>query len=184
MRAFAILLVRVVVGLLLAGHGSQKLFGWFGGPGLDRTADWLEQLRLRPGHRWAVAAGGSEVAGGVLTAAGFLNPLGPIAGLGAMAMAWAKVHRGRPIWSTQGGGELPLTNATVLAAIAIAGPGRLSLDGVFGTGMSRTGGLVILATAAAGLWIGAGGDLRDEADQVAARLADGSSAPETQGGTR
>ena len=168
MRSIAVLLMRLVVGLLLAGHGAQKLFGWFGGRGVEGTAEWLEGLDLQPAGPWAVAAGASEFAGGTLTATGFLNPLGPVAGMAAMAMAYAKVHRDRPIWSTAGGGELPLTNTAVLAAVALAGPGRLSLDGLLGTGMSRRGSAAILAAAVAGIWLGASTELRAQADELRA----------------
>ena len=102
MRSLGVLIVRLVVGGLLAGHGAQKLFGWFGGAGLEGTAGWMESMRLRPGTVWARLAGGSELGGGLLTALGFLNPLGPIAAMGAMSMAWAKVHLGNPVWSHQG----------------------------------------------------------------------------------
>ena len=121
MRSLGVLIVRLVVGGLLAGHGAQKLFGWFGGAGLEGTAGWLESMRLRPGTVWARIAGGSELGGGLLTALGFLNPLGPIAAMGAMSMAWAKVHLGNPVWSTKGGAELPLTNIAVLSALTRRG---------------------------------------------------------------
>ena len=141
MRSLGVLIVRLVVGGLLAGHGAQKLFGWFGGAGLEGTAGWLESMRLRPGTVWARIAGGSELGGGLLTALGFLNPLGPIAAMGAMSMAWAKVHLGNPVWSTKGGAELPLTNIAVLSALTVAGPGRLSLDSLLGIRVPRIVGL-------------------------------------------
>ena len=144
MRSIGVLIVRLVVGGLLAGHGAQKLFGWFGGAGLEGTAGWMESMRLRPGTAWARLAGGSELGGGLLTALGFLNPLGPIAAMGAMSMAWAKVHLGNPVWSTKGGAELPLTNIAVLSALTVAGPGRLSLDSLFGIRVPRIVGLAAL----------------------------------------
>ncbi|HET7827968.1 MAG TPA: DoxX family protein [Candidatus Limnocylindrales bacterium] len=144
MRSIGVLIVRLVVGGLLAGHGAQKLFGWFGGSGLEGTAGWLESLRLRPGTVWARIAGASELGGGLLTALGFLNPLGPIAAMGAMSMAWAKVHLGNPVWVTKGGAELPLTNIAVLSAITIAGPGRISIDSLLGIRIPRIVGLAAL----------------------------------------
>ncbi|HEX5829080.1 MAG TPA: DoxX family protein [Candidatus Limnocylindrales bacterium] len=155
MRSIGVLIVRLVVGGLLAGHGAQKLFGWFGGAGLQGTAGWLETLRLRPGTMWARIAGGTELGGGVLTALGFLNPLGPIAAIGAMGMAWAKVHLGKPVWSTTGGAELPLTNIAVLSALTVAGPGKLSLDGLLGIRIPRLVGLAALAGTLAAIWAGA-----------------------------
>ena len=79
MTDVALLVLRVVVGALLVGHGGQKLFGWFGGHGLRGTGMWLESLGLRPGSLWAPMAGLSELGGGALMLLGFLNPLGPIA---------------------------------------------------------------------------------------------------------
>ena len=145
MRSLGVLIVRLVVGGLLAGHGAQKLFGWFGGAGLQGTAGWMESMGMRPGTAWARLAGGSELGGGLLTALGFLNPLGPIAAMGAMSMAWAKVHLGNPVWSTKGGAELPITNLAVLSALTLAGPGRLSIDSLLGIRVSRLFGLAALA---------------------------------------
>ena len=145
MRSLGVLIVRLVVGGLLAGHGAQKLFGWFGGAGLQGTAGWMESMGMRPGTAWARLAGGSELGGGLLTALGFLNPLGPIAAMGAMSMAWAKVHLGNPVWSTKGGAELPLTNIAVLSALTLAGPGRLSVDSLLGIRIPRLVGLAALA---------------------------------------
>jgi putative oxidoreductase len=128
MKDVGLLLLRVVTGGLLAGHGSQKLLGWFGGHGHRGTAAWLESIGLRPGDKWALAAGSSELLGGALTALGALWPIGPITMMGPMAMAIRTVHWGRPIWVTEGGAELPLTNLAVAAALTMTGPGRLSLD--------------------------------------------------------
>jgi putative oxidoreductase len=70
----ALLVLRAVSGSLLVGHGAQKLFGSFNGPGLEGTSGWLESMGLRPGRPWAYLAGLSELGGGALTALGFLNP--------------------------------------------------------------------------------------------------------------
>ena len=145
MRSIGVLIVRLVVGGLLAGHGAQKLFGWFGGAGLEGTASWMESMGMRPGTAWARLAGGSELGGGLLTALGFLNPLGPIAAMGAMSMAWAKVHLGNPVWSTKGGAELVLTNLAVLSAVTLAGPGKLSLDSMLGIRIPRRVAFAALA---------------------------------------
>lgn len=128
MTDIARLLVRLVVGGLLAGHGAQKLFGWFEGPGPEGTAGMMEQLELQPARRWGLMAGLSEFGGGVLTALGALNPLGPLGIIGAMTMATAKVHWGKPIWVTAGGAELPVTNIAIMTALGLVGPGRYSVD--------------------------------------------------------
>ena len=107
MTDLARLLVRLVVGGLVAGHGAQKLFGWFGGPGPEGTAGMMEQLELRPPRQWALLAGISEFAGGILTALGALNPLGPLGIIGSMTMATnprIPTHRGSRIpsaWSIE-----------------------------------------------------------------------------------
>ncbi len=132
MSNLAMLVLRVVLGLLLAGHGSQKLFGWFGGHGLQGTGGFMESLGLRPGQPWAALAGLSEFGGGVLTVLGFLNPLGPLGIIGAMAMATRKVHWGTPIWATEGGAELPVTNTAAAMALMLNGPGKYSLDRALG----------------------------------------------------
>lgn len=137
MGNLALFLIRAVVGSLLAGHGAQKLFGWFNGPGLEGTGGFMESLGLRPGKQWALLAGLSEFGGGVLTLLGFLNPLGPLGIIGAMSMATAKVHWDTPIWVTEGGAELPVTNITAATAVMFAGPGKLSFDHAFGIRLPR-----------------------------------------------
>src|SRR5437660_9554435 len=137
MSDIGLLILRLAVGGLLAGHGTQKLFGWFSGPGLKGTAGWLESLGLKPGTSWATAASASEFGGGLLTTLGFLHPLGPLGTLGAMIMAIAKAHWGKPIWVSQGGAELPVTNIAAALALTLTGPGRFSLDRLFGIRLPR-----------------------------------------------
>ncbi len=145
---FGLLLLRLVVGGLLGGHGSQKLFGWFGGFGINGTAGWLESMGLKPGRFWAAGASTSEFGGGALTALGFLHPLGPIATIAAMIMATAKAHWGKPIWVTEGGAELPVINIAAALSLAFTGPGRFSVDSLFGIRLPRTlVALVIVAEA-------------------------------------
>lgn len=133
----ALLVLRLTAGSLLAGHGAQKLFGWFGGHGLDGTAKWLESMNLTPGKPWAIAAGASEFGGGLLMVLGFLNPVGPLSALGSMGMATAKTHWGKPIWVTSGGAELPVTNGAITTALMLAGPGDISLDRLLRTKLPR-----------------------------------------------
>ena len=144
MTSLALFLLRATVGGLLIGHGGQKLWGWFGGAGIDGTAGWLASLRLTPPRQWALLAGASEFGGGLLTLLGLLNPIGPFIAAGAMLTAWVKVHLGKPIWVSQGGAELPLTNLAILAAISLRGPGKLSLDKALGI---RTPLWVVVLTA-------------------------------------
>jgi putative oxidoreductase len=125
-------IVRLAQGSLMAGHGAQKLFGSFGGPGLEGTSGFMEMLGMRPGRPWAYLAGLSEFGGGVLTALGLLNPLGPLGIIGSMSMATRKAHWGKPIWVTEGGAELPLLNIAVATALMIREPDRFSLDRILG----------------------------------------------------
>jgi putative oxidoreductase len=126
------LILRVALGGLMAGHGAQKLFGSFGGPGMEGTSGFMEMLGLQPGKPWAYMAGLSEFGGGALTLLGFLNPLGPVGVIGSMAMATTKAHWGKPIWVTEGGAELPVTNIAAATALIVGGPGKYSLDRAFG----------------------------------------------------
>ena len=114
---------RVVLGGYLAVHGAQKLFGSFGGHGLEVTTAGFERLGLTPAREMALLAGASELGGGVLTATGIADPLGPVALAGAMAVATLVHHKSGPLQS-KGGFELPLTNlalATLLASSAARG---------------------------------------------------------------
>jgi putative oxidoreductase len=125
-------LVRLVQGSLMTGHGAQKLFGSFGGHGVEGTSGFMEMLGLKPGRPWAVLAGLSEFGGGVLTALGLLNSLGPLGVIGSMAMATTKAHWGKPSWVTEGGPELPVLNIAVSTALMICEPDKYSLDRVLG----------------------------------------------------
>jgi putative oxidoreductase len=135
-------IVRVAQGSLMAGHGAQKLFGSFGGPGLEGTSGFMEMLGMRPGRPWAYLAGLSEFGGGVLTALGFLNPLGPLGVIGSMSMATRKAHWDKPIWVTEGGAELPVLNIAISMALMIREPDRYSLDRLLGIRLPRWVGLV------------------------------------------
>src|SRR5215210_2239783 len=132
MGNLAALILRAVLGSLLAGHGAQKLFGSFNGPGLEGTSGFMEMMGLRPGRLWAVLAGLSEFGGGVLTVLGLLNPLGPLGIIASMVMATVKAHGGKPIWVTEGGAELPVTNIAAAMALIFSGSGKYSLDRAFG----------------------------------------------------
>lgn len=153
-KDLGLLILRLTVGGLLGGHGSQKLFGWFGGYGLQGTAGFLESMNFKPGHLWAAGAGASEFGGGALTALGFLHPLGPIGTLAAMIMATATAHAGKPIWAAEGGAELPVTNMAAALALALTGPGQFSLDSLFGIRLPRA--LVVSVIIAEAILIGIG----------------------------
>src|SRR5688500_16193808 len=100
-----LLIARLVFGLVLAAHGSQKLFGWFGGYGIAGTAGFFESLGFRPGRLMAVAAGLGELGGGLLVAAGLLGPVGPAAMLAVMIVA-SSLHWNNGLFATANGIEL------------------------------------------------------------------------------
>jgi putative oxidoreductase len=140
--------VRVVVGLLFVGHGTQKLFGWFGGHGLEGTSGFFEQIGLKPGRKAAIAAGASEAGGGALLALGFLTPLASAALTGVMVQAIRTVHLEKGPWNQEGGYEYPLVLIAAAFAVADAGPGEWSLDHALG--LNVKGPLVALAALGAG----------------------------------
>ncbi len=125
----ALLLMRVILGLLLAAHGSQKLFGWFGGGGLKGSTRMIQSLNIHPPVFWAYANGICEFGGGILTAVGFLWPIGPLMIIANMLVAIAKVHWEKGFWSTKGGYEYDLTLLINALALAMIGAGRYSVDG-------------------------------------------------------
>ena len=127
-----LLVIRVVFGLLMAGHGAQKLFGWFGGSGLDGTGGFLDAMGFRPGRVFALLAGASEFGGGSLLALGLLGPLGPVLLIAVMVVAIVAVHAKNGLWVTANGIEVPLLFATVAVALAWTGYGGYSLDARWG----------------------------------------------------
>jgi putative oxidoreductase len=173
MSNLAALVLRVTLGGLLAGHGAQKLFGHFNGPDIEGTSGFMEMLGLKPGRPWAYLAGLSEFGGGALTALGFLNPVGPLGVIGAMAMATMTAHRGNPIWATEGGAELPVTNIAAATALMLNGPGKYSLDRALGIRLPSwlaLLGLVVIALSVI-YGPGGGGETSPEEDEAREELA-------------
>jgi putative oxidoreductase len=126
-----LLILRVVLGMLLVGHGTQKLFGWWGGHGRRGTGMFFHDIGHRPGVVMATVAGMSEAGGGLLLALGFLSPLGSAIVIGVMLVA-ASTHAHNGLWSQNGGFELPAFYAVNAAALACTGPGRFSIDEALG----------------------------------------------------
>src|ERR1700674_1471615 len=127
-----LLILRLVVGLTMAGHGAQKLFGWWGGPGITGWTHSVQKLRIRPAEPWAWIAALSEFGGGLLLALGLLSPLGSLAIAGSMLVAGATVHWANGFWNGKGGYEFNLTLLASVAAIALTGPGTYSVDHAIG----------------------------------------------------
>jgi putative oxidoreductase len=148
-----LLILRLVVGLSLAAHGAQKLFGWFGGYGLTGTGQFLEQLGFRPGRRHAAQAGLAELLGGLFLAAGLLTPAAAAAVVAVMLVAALSVHVRNGFFAQSGGYEYTLVLGGAALALAFTGPGALSVDQALG--ISWSGERWGLATLAAGLIGGA-----------------------------
>jgi putative oxidoreductase len=132
MVALGLLILRVVVGLIVAAHGLQKLFGWWGGPGMTGWVGAMNRMRIRPAAPWAWLSALAEVLGGIGLAIGLLTPLPSLAIAASMLVAIALVHWPRGFWSTKGGYEFNLSLLAGVAAIAMVGPGAYSLDAALG----------------------------------------------------
>ena len=144
-----LLLIRVVLGGIMVAHGAQKLFGWFGGPGLAGTGGWLEAMGLRPARAWAGLTGLAEFGGGALLILGLLTPLGAAAVAGVMLVAIATVHWGNGFFKSNGGYEFNLLIVAAAIALAITGPGTISIDDLAGWTLAGTAwGLAALGSSA------------------------------------
>ncbi len=121
-------LLRLSMGLFFIGHGTQKLFGWFGGGGLDATAEGFEKLGLRPGRTNAIVGGVAEAGGGALLAAGLATPLAATALTATMLTAIERVHLNKGPWAANGGYEYNVVLIAALLALAESGPGGLLLE--------------------------------------------------------
>jgi putative oxidoreductase len=124
--------LRVVVGVLMAGHGAQKLFGWLGGYGLAGTGGFFESLGFRPGRLFASLAGTAEFVGGLLIALGLFGPVGPALMISVMIVALVSVHLSHGLFAATNGIEVPLLYAAAGVALALAGPGSYSMDSALG----------------------------------------------------
>lgn len=133
-----LLIARLILGLGLAAHGAQKLFGWFGGPGPKGMAGFMESLNLRPGMFFGLAAGLGEVGGGLLLAAGFLGGIGPGLAILVMLTAILTVHIKNGFFTSGNGWELPSMYLAGALAIDFAGFGAYSLDRAFGITILQT----------------------------------------------
>jgi putative oxidoreductase len=130
--SIGLLLARVVIGFIMAAHGAQKLFGWFGGYGLRGTGQFFDQMGYKPGLAFAAAASISEVVSGLLVAFGFLGPIGPTLIIAVMIVAAISVHWEHGLFASNNGIELPLLYAVGAFALALTGFGQYSLDAWLG----------------------------------------------------
>lgn len=120
-----LLIVRLVIGLTFIGHGTQKLFGWFGGAGISGTGQWLESLGFRPGGRiWAILAGALELLAGAMLCVGVLLPVAAVFVIVVMLDAIITVHWRNGYWADRGGFEYNVVLIATVIALACVGPGN------------------------------------------------------------
>ncbi len=132
MAALGLLILRVFIGGILIGHGAQKLFGWWGGPGMTGWTGAMMRMRIRPPLAWAVISAGGELVGGITLVLGLLTPLPSFSITGTMRVAITLVHWPKGFWVSKGGYEFNLSIIGGSLAVALAGPGAISLDALFG----------------------------------------------------
>ena len=176
------LAARAVIGGLFIGHGTQKLFGWFGGPGLSGTEQMMGALEMRPARANAIAAGLSETAGGALLVLGAATPVAAASLIGTMATAIHKVHRPNGPWVAQGGWEYNAVLIAALTALIDAGPGDVSVDALLGReewgpawalGGLAVGGAAAAAAVTLGRRSASGQDTTPTADSEVAQATTG-----------
>ncbi|MFC0189218.1 DoxX family protein [Fictibacillus aquaticus] len=131
MISWGLLIIRLVIGLSLAAHGAQKLFGWFGGYGLKGTGGWLESIGVKPGYTMALVAGLAELAGGLLFASGLFLWAGAGLIAATMVVAIVKVHASNGYWVSQNGYEYNLAIIAAVIGVAMIGAGDYSLQHLF-----------------------------------------------------
>lgn len=125
---WGLLLIRLVVGLAFMGHGTQKLFGWFGGYGPKGTGGWMESIGIKPGVFMAVLAGLAELIGGFLFAAGWQLPISALVLTLTMLVAIVKVHAANGFWNSNNGYELNMVLIAAVIGVALIGAGDYTLD--------------------------------------------------------
>jgi putative oxidoreductase len=144
MVAIGLLVLRVVIGLTMAGHGAQKLFGWWGGAGINGWTAGMTRMRIRPALFWAWTSALAELGGGLLLALGLLTPLACAAIAAAMLVAVALVHWPKGFWNSKGGYEFNLSIVAAIVALAFTGPGPISLDAALGIRFPEPATLIVL----------------------------------------
>jgi putative oxidoreductase len=146
-----LLVGRTVIGLVMAAHGAQKLFGWFGGYGLNKTGEFFVHLGFQRGRAFAAAASLTEITSGLLITLGFLGPIGPALVVSVMLVAVFTVHWKNGLFAADNGIEVPLLYATGAIALALIGYGRYSVDALLGIQSLWTPALTVLALGAGAL---------------------------------
>ncbi|HEY6874876.1 MAG TPA: DoxX family protein [Candidatus Dormibacteraeota bacterium] len=164
MAAAGLLILRVAIGAIMFGHGGQKVFGWWGGPGLAGWTNAMIRMRIRPPRLWALTAAFGELLGGVALILGLLTPVACAAVAASMLVAIALVHLPKGFWVSKGGYEFNLSILGAVAALALIGPGSASLDSALGIRLPEPITLVLLTIA---VIVGAGAALLSRAPAAA-----------------
>lgn len=126
--SLGLLVIRLVIGLTFAAHGSQKIFSWFGGYGIEGTAGFFESIGIKPGKPMAMLAGAGEFLSGLFFALGLLTPLAAIVMIVTMIVAIVTVAGKNGYWATAGGSEYNWAIIVIAAGVALTGPGAYALD--------------------------------------------------------
>jgi len=137
------LILRLVIGLIMAAHGAQKLFGWWGGSGMANWTAAMTRMRIKPAAPWAWISALGELLGGIGLAAGLLIPLPNLAIAGSMLVAIALVHWPMGFWNSKGGFEFNLSILAAVTAIAFTGAGAESLDAALGIHLPEPATLIV-----------------------------------------
>ncbi len=127
-----LLIIRLIIGLTFAAHGTQKLFGWFGGHGIAGTGGWFESIGMKPGKALAITAGLAELIGGLLFAGGAFLWIAALLIIGSMLVAIVKVHGANGYWVTQNGYEYNMALIVIALGVAMIGAGDYSLAALIG----------------------------------------------------
>lgn len=147
MLALGLLVLRVVIGLIVAAHGAQKLFGWWGGPGITNWTGAMTRMRMRPAVPWAWLSVLSELLGGLGLALGFLFPLPSFGIIAAMLVAIATVHWPNGFWNSKRGYEFNLSLIVAAVALGLTGPGTYSMDALVGVRLPEPITLLVVGLA-------------------------------------
>lgn len=127
-----LLIIRLIIGLTFAAHGTQKLFGWFGGHGIAGTGGWFESIGMKPGKALAITAGLAELIGGLLFAGGVFLWIAALLIIGSMLVAIVKVHGANGYWVMQNGYEYNMALIVIALGVAMIGAGDYSLAALIG----------------------------------------------------
>lgn len=136
---YAALALRVPVGITLAAHGAQKLFGWFGGYGLEGTGQWMASIGLEPGYLMALLAGSAEFFGGLALLIGLLTRPAALVTAFTMLIAIFSVHIDNGLFMSNNGYEYALSLLAITVALAIQGGGRFAVDNLLLKTLSGNG---------------------------------------------